>query len=90
MKKTNRYFKTTKSSETTLENIPEFLPSDHEDSDEEEEDDKVEGGVPTYVPRHLPAFPSKHSFRQTPVSTEYYIPSLIFILTTSLDLYNTT
>lgn len=49
-----------------MEEIPEFLPSENEESEEEEED--TEGGVPTYVPRHLPSFPSKHSFRQTPVS----------------------
>lgn len=65
MKKTNKYFKASKSAQSTLENTPEFLPSDNEDSDEDEEN---ENGLPTYVPRHLPSFPSKHSFRQTPVS----------------------
>ncbi|KAI8368579.1 hypothetical protein EDC96DRAFT_574090 [Choanephora cucurbitarum] len=49
---------------STLEKIPNFLPSDNEDSEEEEES---EGGMPLYVPRHLPTFPSKHSFRQTPI-----------------------
>lgn len=65
---TKKYFKTSKSNKSTLENTPEFLPSDHEESDEEEEDEQMVGGMPTYVPRHLPSFPSKHSFRQTPVS----------------------
>lgn len=66
--KTNKYFKADRMT-STMENIPEFLPSDNEDSDEEDTDDHTtEGGVPTYVPRHLPAFPNKHSFRQTPVS----------------------
>ncbi|KAI8372216.1 hypothetical protein BD560DRAFT_395495 [Blakeslea trispora] len=46
----------------TVEKTPNFLPSDNEDSDEEEEEE-----VAPYVPRHLPNFPSKHSFRQTPV-----------------------
>lgn len=49
-----------------MEQIPEFLPSENEESDEEDED--TENGLPTYVPPHLPSFPSKHSFRQTPVS----------------------
>lgn len=64
VKKTNKYFKASKSVQSTLESTPEFLPSDNEDSDEDEEN---ENGLPTYVPRHLPAFPSKHSFRQTPI-----------------------
>lgn len=64
--KTSKYFKTAKSNKSTLEQIPEFLPSENEESDEEDED--TENGLPTYVPPHLPAFPSKHSFRQTPVS----------------------
>lgn len=68
--KTSKYFKTVRSNKSTLEEIPEFLPSENEESDEEEEED-TEGGVPTYVPRHLPSFPSKHSFRQTPVSCRY-------------------
>ncbi|KAG2208101.1 hypothetical protein INT47_010463 [Mucor saturninus] len=63
--KTSKFFKTVKSNKSTLEEIPEFLPSENEESEEEEED--TEGGVPTYVPRHLPSFPSKHSFRQTPI-----------------------
>lgn len=64
---TKKYFKTQKT-ESTLESIPEFLPSDNEDSEDEAEDQTTEGGMPTYVPRHLPSFPSKHSFRQTPVN----------------------
>ncbi|KAG2235971.1 Bromodomain associated-domain-containing protein [Thamnidium elegans] len=63
--KTSKYFKTAKSNKSTLEQIPEFLPSENEESDEEDED--TENGVPTYVPPHLPSFPSKHSFRQTPI-----------------------
>ncbi|KAI8047293.1 uncharacterized protein B0P05DRAFT_566341 [Gilbertella persicaria] len=51
---------------STLEQIPSFLPSDNEESDEEDMEGQ-EGGVPVYVPRHLPSFPSKHSFRQTPI-----------------------
>lgn len=61
-----KYFKTQKT-KSTLESIPNFLPSDNEDSEDEAEDHTTEGGMPTYVPRHLPSFPSKHSFRQTPV-----------------------
>ncbi|KAI9360112.1 Bromodomain associated-domain-containing protein [Pilaira anomala] len=64
--KTSKYFKTSRSNKSTLEQIPEFLPSENEESDDEEEED-TEGGVPTYVPPHLPSFPSKHSFRQTPI-----------------------
>ncbi|GAA5807920.1 hypothetical protein MFLAVUS_001300 [Mucor flavus] len=63
--KTSKYFKTAKSNKSTLEQIPEFLPSENEESDEEDED--TENGLPTYVPPHLPSFPSKHSFRQTPI-----------------------
>jgi hypothetical protein len=70
VQKTNRYFKTAKK-RSTKENIPEFLPSDNEDSDEDMDDHTTEGGVPTYVPRHLPAFPNKHSFRQTPVKYKH-------------------
>jgi hypothetical protein len=70
VKKTSRYFKASKK-KSTMENIPEFLPSDNEDSDEDMDDHTTEGGVPTYVPRHLPAFPNKHSFRQTPVKLLY-------------------
>ncbi|GAN04699.1 bromodomain associated domain protein [Mucor ambiguus] len=61
-----KYFKTQKMT-STLESIPNFLPSDNEDSEDEAEDHTTEGGMPTYVPRHLPSFPSKHSFRQTPI-----------------------
>ncbi|CAO0799218.1 unnamed protein product [Mucor circinelloides] len=61
-----KYFKTQKT-KSTLESIPNFLPSDNEDSEDEAEDHTTEGGMPTYVPRHLPSFPSKHSFRQTPI-----------------------
>lgn len=75
--KTSKYFKTTRSNKSTLEQIPEFLPSENEESDEEEEED-TEGGVPTYVPPHLPSFPSKHSFRQTPVCI--YILVCLYIL----------
>ncbi|KAI8635728.1 hypothetical protein BD408DRAFT_427274 [Parasitella parasitica] len=63
---TRKYFKT-QSTTSTLQSIPDFLPSDNEDSEDEAEDHTIEGGMPTYVPRHLPSFPSKHSFRQTPI-----------------------
>lgn len=55
----------TRSNESTVENTPEFLPSDNEDSDEEVERDSTRPG---YVASHFPTFPSKHSFRQTPVN----------------------
>ncbi|KAI7856802.1 hypothetical protein BDC45DRAFT_502356 [Circinella umbellata] len=57
----------------------QFLPSDDEkDEDEEEEDDEDDDDdsekkgssqipLPDYVPDYLPKFPSRHSFRQTPV-----------------------
>ncbi|KAI8076776.1 uncharacterized protein BX664DRAFT_287576 [Halteromyces radiatus] len=62
-----------RSKETTIEKIPEFLASDEDDDDEEEDDDEKDSadesihGASTYVPSYLPRFPSKHSFRQTPV-----------------------
>ncbi|CAO3609303.1 unnamed protein product [Mucor fragilis] len=65
-KSKKKYFKTQKTT-STLEAIPTFLPSDNEDSEDEAEDHTTEDGMPTYVPRHLPSFPSKHSFRQTPI-----------------------
>ncbi|KAK4509071.1 uncharacterized protein ATC70_007421 [Mucor velutinosus] len=43
-----KYFKTQKTT-STLETIPNFLPSDNEDSEDEAEDHTTEGGMPTYV-----------------------------------------
>lgn len=48
-------------SEPPEEEPEEFLPSDEE---EEEEDFTAR----SYVPSHMPKFPSKHSFQRTPVS----------------------
>ncbi|CEG77390.1 hypothetical protein RMATCC62417_12150 [Rhizopus microsporus] len=62
--KSKKYLRTTRSNESTVENTPEFLPSDNEDSDEEVERDSTRPG---YVASHFPTFPSKHSFRQTPI-----------------------
>ncbi|KAI8342685.1 hypothetical protein BC941DRAFT_499079 [Chlamydoabsidia padenii] len=60
-----------RSNETTIETIPDFLASDEDDDDEDDEEkDATEDtlhGDATYVPSYLPKFPSKHSFRQTPV-----------------------
>ncbi|CAO3579667.1 unnamed protein product [Absidia cylindrospora] len=60
-----------RSNETTIETIPEFLASDEDEDDEDDEEkesseDRPHGNA-TYVPSYLPKFPSKHSFRQTPV-----------------------
>ncbi|KAI9476432.1 MAG: hypothetical protein EXX96DRAFT_577177 [Benjaminiella poitrasii] len=66
VRKVNRYFKA-QPKESTVEKTPQFLPSDNEDSDDEADDNMTEGGLPTYVPQHLPVFPSKHSFRRTPI-----------------------
>jgi hypothetical protein len=57
-----------KKEKTTL-----LLDSDIEDnSDSDEEEDEKPGAAKvtarTIVPDHLPAFPSKHSYKQTPVS----------------------
>ncbi|KAF7722189.1 hypothetical protein EC973_003569 [Apophysomyces ossiformis] len=56
--------RTEQSQTSTVEYIPQFLPSEDEDEDEDLEETTE---LPTYVPPHLPRFPSKHSFRQTPV-----------------------
>ena len=88
--KTNRFFKTSKSNITTLEDTPEFLPSENEDSDEDDEEN--EDSLTTYVPRHLPHFPSKHSFRQTPVSVEFFFLDIKRdkdLQCVSLDIYPT-
>ncbi|KAI8967902.1 hypothetical protein BDF20DRAFT_897733 [Mycotypha africana] len=69
LKRTKKFFKALKQ-ESTVENVPEFLPSDNENSDNEDEstrEDGEEGSLPAYVPRHFPPFPSKHSFQQTPI-----------------------
>ncbi|RUS18949.1 hypothetical protein BC937DRAFT_88139 [Endogone sp. FLAS-F59071] len=55
---------------STVEPVPDFLPSDDEaDIDDEGDGRRVreKGEVPSYMPAHLPKFPSKHSFKQTPV-----------------------
>jgi hypothetical protein len=62
-----------RSNETTIETIPDFLASDDDDDDDEDDDEEKDAaedtlhGDATYVPSYLPKFPSKHSFRQTPV-----------------------
>ncbi|KAG0186762.1 hypothetical protein DFQ28_007330 [Apophysomyces sp. BC1034] len=56
--------RTEQSRKSTVEKMPQFLPSE----DEEEDEDLEEAtDLPVYVPAHLPRFPSKHSFKQTPV-----------------------
>ncbi|KAI9469317.1 Bromodomain associated-domain-containing protein [Zychaea mexicana] len=57
------------------ENNVQFLASDDENDEDEDDDDnssEKKGAssqfeLPEYVPDHLPKFPSRHSFRQTPV-----------------------
>ncbi|KAG2179103.1 hypothetical protein INT43_001953 [Umbelopsis isabellina] len=53
--------------ETTVETVPDFLPSDNEDDDEERPDETDDSSTAPYVPPHMPKFPSRHSFKQTPV-----------------------
>lgn len=78
-----KYFKSIPK-ESTFKAPPEFLPSDNEDSDEDMDDN--ENGLPTYVPKHLPTFPSKHSFRQTPVKD--LKRTIVFVVTNLfIDLY---
>jgi len=56
------------SDETTVEPVPDFLPSDNEDEDEDRPDEVDDSTSAPYVPPHMPRFPSRHSFKQTPVS----------------------
>lgn len=56
------------SDETTVEPVPDFLPSDNEDDDEDRPDEVDDSTSAPYVPPHMPKFPSRHSFKQTPVS----------------------
>ena len=44
-----------------------FLSSDDEEEDNTEETTSSMH-LPEYAPSHMPKFPSRHSFRQTPVS----------------------
>jgi hypothetical protein len=53
--------------ETTVEPVPDFLPSDSEDDDDERPDEIDDSSSAPYVPPHMPKFPSRHSFKQTPV-----------------------
>lgn len=59
-----------------------LLDSDIEDNSDSEDEDNQDGqnasSVPgtkitarTIVPDHLPPFPSKHSYKQTPVSQQH-------------------
>jgi hypothetical protein len=57
------------SDETTVEPVPEFLPSDNEEDDEDRPDEVDDSVSAPYVPLHMPKFPSRHSFKQTPVSS---------------------
>ncbi|KAI9266510.1 Bromodomain associated-domain-containing protein [Phascolomyces articulosus] len=67
---------TTKEERDNSEKNIQFLPSDDENDDEEEDDEDDDNSVkkepsqiplPDYVPDYFPKFPSRHSFRQTPV-----------------------
>lgn len=50
---------------TQTEEKYNFLSSDDEEEDNTEESTT---SLPEYAPSHMPKFPSRHSFRQTPVS----------------------
>lgn len=68
--------------ETTVEAVPDFLPSDNEDDDDERPDETDDSTTAPYVPPHMPKFPSRHSFKQTPVCENCHYnlihPSTIF------------
>ncbi|KAI7862562.1 hypothetical protein BDF14DRAFT_1853954 [Spinellus fusiger] len=64
-----RILRTERSLSQSVDHTLHFLPSEDEDEDDFMTDKKNTSGhdLPFYVPPNLPRFPSKHSFRQTPV-----------------------